>query len=157
MSWGSLYSEDSFNGLLSKDGVAESVSHMRELLILSPLNVVLATLVMVVVVGGRSVLESLLIVDLLSLRHPCSGGFSPSVVEVEEHVVQVLVRSSDSLELVELRRNVAELVKVLRSDLGDVQINQVTVVGINFKKLLLSKVLDIEETLDMDILVRKNH
>lgn len=50
---------------------------------------------MIVVVSMRALLKSLLVVDLLSLGEPCAGGLPPSVVEIEEHVVQVNVLVSN--------------------------------------------------------------
>jgi hypothetical protein len=111
----------------------------------------------IVVVGLRSVLQSLQVVKLLSLREPGSGGLSPSVVEFKEHVVQMLVLASYRFYLVELRRNVAKFVKVLRSDLADVKINQVAVVTVNLVKLFLCKILGVHKSLDVYVLMRQNN
>lgn len=156
MSRCSFNSKDSFDWLFSEDGVSESVSHVGELLLVGPLDVVLASLIMVVVISGGSVLESLKMIELLSLGEPGPGGLSPSVIELKEHVVQVLVPISGGLDLVVVRRDVADFVQVLRSDLADVQIDQVTVVSIDLGELLLVEVLGIEESLHMHVLVRKN-
>jgi hypothetical protein len=51
-----LKSKDLFNGLLSKDGIAETVGNVGELLLLSPLNVKLCTLIVVVVMCMLTVL-----------------------------------------------------------------------------------------------------
>lgn len=68
---------------------------MRELLFLSPFNIKFSSLIVVVVVSMLSVLKGLLEINFLSLREPGAGGFSPSVVEVKEHIVQVLVLIAD--------------------------------------------------------------
>jgi hypothetical protein len=106
---------------------------MRELLVLSPLNIVLTTFIMVVVMGGFSFLELFSVVDLLCLREPGSGWLPPSVVEIKEHVVGMLELVSCGLELIELERNIGNFVKVSRSDLTDVEIDQVSIVSIDFK------------------------
>jgi hypothetical protein len=110
-----------------------------EFLVLSPLNVVLGALIVVVMMSSRTILKGLLVVNFLGLGEPCAGGFPPSVVEVEEHVVEVLVVISSRLQLVEMRRNVADLVQVLGSHLTDVEINHVLVVGVDLGHLLLSE------------------
>lgn len=63
----SFNSKDSFDWLFSKDGVTESIGHMRELLLISPLNIVLAALVVIIVMSLGSVLQGLKMVELLSL------------------------------------------------------------------------------------------
>jgi hypothetical protein len=71
----------------------------------------------------------------LGLREPGTGGLSPAVVKVKEHVVQVLVLVADRFNLVEVRRNIRNLVKVLWTDLANVQINHMAIVGIDFVEL----------------------
>jgi hypothetical protein len=58
------------------------------------------------------------------------------MVEFEEHVVKMFILVSGCLKLVEVRRNVAEIIKVLWPNLRNVQINQMTVVSIDFIELL---------------------
>lgn len=60
---------------------------MWELLFLCPFDIILATLIMIIMMSLWSVLKLLLEVDLLSLREPFSCGFTPSVIELKEHVV----------------------------------------------------------------------
>jgi hypothetical protein len=77
-----------------------------------------------------------LVIYFLSLREPGTGGLSPSVVKVEEHVVQILILITDWLNLVEVRRNIRNLIKILRSHLTNVEIDQMAIVGIDFIKFL---------------------
>jgi len=42
-----------------------------------------------------SAVQSLLEINFLGLRKPGAGGFSPSVVKVKEHVVQILILITD--------------------------------------------------------------
>jgi len=51
MSWCTLNTKDSLDGLLLKDGVTETIGNMGKLLLVSPLQIVLGTLI-VVVMGG---------------------------------------------------------------------------------------------------------
>ena len=60
---------------------------MRELLFLGPFDVCLETLIVVVMMIVREILQVVSMVDLLSLREPGTGGFSPSVIEIKELVV----------------------------------------------------------------------
>jgi hypothetical protein len=71
----------------------------------------------------------------LGLREPGACGLSPAVIKVKEHVVQVLVLVADRFNLVEVRRNIRNLVKVLWTDLANVQINHMAIVGIDFVEL----------------------
>lgn len=87
MSRCSLNAENALNWLFTENGVAKSISNMGELLFLSPLNIEFGSLIMIVMMSMRAVLKSLFMIDLLSLREPCAGGFSPSVIEIEELVI----------------------------------------------------------------------
>lgn len=82
-----LKTKDTLNRLFTKDGVTKTVSNMWEFLLLSPLNIMLSALIMIVVMGFRSVFKSFLKVDFLSLREPCACWFSPSMVELKENIV----------------------------------------------------------------------
>lgn len=123
VSWGTLETQDLFDGLLSQNGITETVGDVGELLLLCPLNIKLSALHMVVVMIMLSVVQSLLEINFLGLRKPGAGGFSPSVVKVKEHVVQILILITDWLNLVEMRRNIRNLIKVLGSHLANVKIN----------------------------------
>jgi hypothetical protein len=68
---------------------------VRELLLFSPLNIKLSALIVVVVMCVWASIKSLLMVNLLGLREPGAGGLSPSVVEIEEHVVKLNVSVSN--------------------------------------------------------------
>lgn len=110
---------------------------------------------MVVVVGVRAVGQGLLVVDLLSLREPCACGLPPSVVEVKELVVQVLVGVADSLYLVEVGRDVGYLVQVAWAHLTDVEVNQVVVVSVDLGELIAGEILGIEPVGDVHMLMRE--
>jgi hypothetical protein len=71
----------------------------------------------------------------LGLREPGTGRLSPAVVKVKEHVVQVLVLVADRFNLVEVRRNIRNLIKVMWTDLANVQINHMAIVGIDLVEL----------------------
>ena len=60
---------------------------MRELLVITPLNLILVTLVMIVMRCSWSVIKILLVVDLLGLREPGAGRLSPPVIELKVNVV----------------------------------------------------------------------
>lgn len=131
VSGGTLNTQNALDWLLTKHGIAETVGDMRELLLFGPLDIELGTLIMIVVMSNGALLKSLLVVDLLSLREPCAGGLPPSVVEIEEHVVQVSILVSNRLNLIEVRGDVADLVEILGSHLTDVQVDHVAIVGID--------------------------
>jgi hypothetical protein len=95
MSGGALNAKNLLDRLLSQDGISETVGDMRELLLLSPLDIELRALIVIVMVRMWAVGQRLLMVELLGLREPGAGRLSPSVVKVEEHVVQVLVLVTD--------------------------------------------------------------
>ena len=81
----SLEPSDLVNWLLSKLRVSETSGNVRELLILGPLNIVLGSFVMIVVIRGWSVSESLLELKLNLKLGP--GWLPPPMVVLEEHVV----------------------------------------------------------------------
>lgn len=89
VSWGTLETENALNWLLTKDWVSETGSNVWELLLISPLNLVFVSLIVIVVRSHWSGIELLLEVDLLSLREPSTGWLSPSVVVLEVHVVEM--------------------------------------------------------------------
>jgi len=60
---------------------------MRELLVLSPLDVVLDTLVVIIVSCGWKSINGLLVLDL-NFKN-LTGRLSPPVIVLEEHVVQM--------------------------------------------------------------------
>ena len=59
--------------------------------------------------------------------------------------------------MVEVRRNVANFVEVLRSHLTDVQVDHVAVVGVDLGQLVLIQVLGVHPVLNVDVLVREDH
>lgn len=63
----------------------------------------------------------------------------------------------NGLNLVQVSWDVADLVQILRSDLRDVQINQLAVVGIDLCQLLLGEIFHVEPFLDVDAFVGKDH
>jgi hypothetical protein len=128
---------------------------VRELLVFGPFNVVLGTLVVVVVVSNRLVSELLLEVKLN--LHLLASGFSPPVVVLEEHVVQVQRLNEVGVYLVEMRWNVALLLDNTRTHLSNVHINHQAVVAVNLEEFVFSQILGVHEVLDVHMFVRKNH
>jgi hypothetical protein len=93
----------------------------------------------------------------LGLREPGACGLSPAVIKVKEHVVQVLVLVADRFNLVEVRRNIRNLVKVLWTDLANVQINYMAIVGIDFVELFRVQRVSVNPVLNMNMLMWQNH
>jgi hypothetical protein len=153
--WGSLKTKDSFYWLLSKSWESESGSDMRELLIITPLNIVLGTLAVIVVISGWLVSKGLLELQLNGVS--LSSWFSPSVVVLEEHVVQMEIVSIGRSNLVHVWWNVANFVINAWSHLSNVHIDQETIVSVDFEKLVLSEVLGIKVVLNITMLVRKDY
>lgn len=152
-----LNAEDALNGILPEAGVAESVSHVRPFLLVSPFYFEFGTAIVVVVSRGGPILHVLFVVELLGLRNPFSRGLSPPVVILEEAIVQVFVITLVQFALVKSRGDVALLVEVLWADLGDVQVNHVAVVGINIEQFLFSQVRDTHVTIVGNVLMGQNH
>lgn len=91
MGGSSFDAKDAFDGLFAKDGVSKTAGDVRELLIVSPLDLPLVTLVVIVMARSWSVPKSLLMVDLLSLREPRTGRLSPPMIELKVNVFQVVM------------------------------------------------------------------
>ena len=91
------------------------------------------------------------------MREPSTGGLSPSVIEIKEHVVEVLILVTDRLNLVEVRRNVGHLIEVLRAHLTNVKINHVAIVGVYLIQFLSGKRFSLNPMLHVHMLVRKNN
>jgi hypothetical protein len=85
----SLDTDNALNRLLTKDRVSKSARHVRELLIIAPLNFPLVALVVIIMTGSWPVGKSLLVVNLLGLGEPFACRLSPSVVELKVDVVQM--------------------------------------------------------------------
>lgn len=64
---------------------------MRKLLVFAPFDIELTAFGVVIVISGWSFLESLLEIDFLRLTQPFPSGLSPPVVELKEHIVQMLI------------------------------------------------------------------
>jgi hypothetical protein len=108
MSRGTLNTKNALNWLFTEDGVPKAISNMREFLFLSPLYIVFRTLIVIIMMSMRTISKSLLMVNFLGLREPGAGGLSPSVVEIEEHVIQINILVTNRFNLVEVRRNIAD-------------------------------------------------
>jgi hypothetical protein len=104
---------------------------MRELLLLSPFNIELSALIVIIVMSVRTVGKSFLMVNFLGLREPCAGGLSPSVIKIEEHVVELNISVTNRFDLIEVRRNIADFTEILRAHLTDVKIDHVAIVSID--------------------------
>ena len=128
---------------------------MGEFLVFTPLNLMLGSTIVIVMSGGRSVSKGFSIADFLSLREPGSCWLSPSVVVLKELVIEMVLdlclRVSD---LVISGRHVAFLVKVVRADLSDVQVDHIAVVSVDIHEFILSQFFNGEEFLHRDVLMR---
>lgn len=148
MGRGSFDTENSLDRLFTHDRVSLTVSDMGELLVLSPLDLMLSSTIVIVMSSGRSILEVLRVVNFLSLGEPGSGWLSPSVVVLKELVIEVIInlffRVSD---LVESGRNIAEGIKAFRTDLSNVQVNHIAVVSVNVHEFIFSQFVDREVVL----------
>jgi hypothetical protein len=71
----------------------------------------------------------------------------------KEHVIEVIILVSGDIELVESVGYVTNFIQVLWPDLTDVQIDQISVVGINLKEFFLIKLLCVKPSLNMNLLV----
>ena len=56
VSWCSLKTNDSFNWLFTKHWISKSASNMWELLIITPFDFVLVSLIVIIVCSGRTIL-----------------------------------------------------------------------------------------------------
>ena len=90
---------------------------------------------------------------------PAGGicGFSPSVVVLKVNVVKLWVTSSSGLLLVESFWDVTLLVEILWSDLGDVHVDQIGIVGINVQHLVSIVSVNVNWVLNMEVFMWKNH
>lgn len=79
------------------------------------------------------------------------------MVVFEVHIVQVLILVSGRFQLIEVGRDIAYFIQILRPYLTNMKINQVAVVSVDFVKFLLCQVLNVEEPLNVNIFMRKNH
>ena len=157
MCWSSLNANDALDGLLAEDWVAETRGHMRELLIITPLDFPFVTLVVIIVACRRPCLKSLLMVDFLGLRKPGARRLSPPVIELKVDVVQVRVDVFTVSRLVVLGRDVTLFFQILRSNLCDVHINQVSVVPVNLHHLIRVLTVNVDVVVGADMLVRQDH
>ena len=157
MSWCTLNTKNFFEGLFTKDWITKTIGNVRELLFLCPFNIPFGTLIVIVVVCNWTVFKSLLEIDLLGLREPSAGRLSPSVVEIEEHVVQVVVLVTNRLNLVEVRGYITHLIQILRSYLTNVKIDHMAIIGINLSQFILCQALSIKPVMNMDVLVGKDN
>ena len=66
------------------------------------------SVVVVVVVGMGTSIQGSLVVKLLGLGEPGTGRLSPTMVEIEEHVIQINILVTNRFNLVEVRRNIAD-------------------------------------------------
>ena len=156
MGWSSFKSNDALNGFFSEDGVAETRGDVRELLVVSPFNLVLVTLVVIVDTRSRSFTKSLLVVVVLGLRVPGAGGLSPSMVELEVDVVQMGVGGLTVSDLIVLRRNVALFLEVIGANLCDMHVNQVGVRAVDLHELVFVVTVQIDVVVVADVLVAKD-
>ena len=152
----SFNAKDALDGLFAENGVTETCSNVRELLVVAPLNLPLVALIVIVMRSSRSGIESLLVVDFLGLGEPGAGRLSESVIELEVLVVQVFVDCLTVGNLVELLGDVALFAKVLGAYLCDVHVNHVGVVAVDFHHLVLISSSNIDVVGGTDVLVRQD-
>jgi hypothetical protein len=114
-----LNTENSFDRLLAKNRVTKTVRHVWEFLIISPLDLVFASFVVVVVMGGGTVFQILLIINFLGLREPSACWLSPSVVVLEEPILQVIIVALCERGLIEALGNIRLVVEIFRTYLSD--------------------------------------
>lgn len=159
VSWCTLKTQNLLDRLELENGVAQTVGNVGELLLIGPLNVVLGALIVIVVGSAGLVLQGLLIVQLASLGEPGTGGLSPSVVVLEESVVELLVHGGvvQGHHLVEALGNVTHLLQVVGSNLRNVQINQESIVAVELPLLLLSQANSVDIVSLGDVLVGQDY
>jgi len=155
MSLSSLKSYDSFDWLFSEFWVSQSCSNMREFLIFSPFNIIFVTFIVIVVISGWSV--SQLFSEFKFNFHLLSSWLSPSVIVLEEHIVQTLTILKLRVDLIHMGWDIALIINYTWSYLSNVHINHKTVVSINFKKFIFGQSFSLNIMLDIDVLVRKNN
>jgi len=127
---------------------------MREFLIFSPFNIIFVSFIVIVVISGRSV--SQLFSKFEFNFHLLSSWLSPSVIVLEEHIVQSLTILKLWVDLIHMGWDIALIINYTWSNLSDVHINHKTVVSINFKKFIFGQSFSLDIMLDIDVLVRKN-
>ena len=149
----SFNSNNALDGLLTKDGVTQATGYMRELLVISPLDLPLVTLVVIVMACSGSILKSLLMVNLLGLGEPGAGRLSPPVIVLKVDVVQVTVGELIMCDLVVFSRDIALLGQVLGANLSDVHVNQIAVVSIDLHDLVGILTIDVDVVVGTDVLV----
>ena len=155
MSRCALDTKNALNWLFSENGESKSVGNVGELLLLSPLNIEVGSFVVIVVISCLTVSKSLLEIDLLSLREPCSCWLPPSVVVLKELVVEVSVCVTDRLNLVEASWDVTYIIEILGADLTDMKIDQMAVETIDLEHLILGETFGVNPMLYVHMLVRK--
>jgi len=156
MCWGTFEAQNALNRLFMQLRVAKPSGDMREFLVLTPFDFVLRALVVIVVGGRGTVFEGLLVVDILSLGQE-SGWLSPSVIVLETLVIKrTVVDIVHDRSLRETCWHVALLIKVLRANLGDVQIDQESVVTVQLHQLLFVVRVDVDWVGHMHMLMWEN-
>ena len=130
---------------------------MWELLIITPLDFVLVSLIVIIVCGGWAIIQSFLVVKFLSLREPGSCWFSPSVIILKVDVFQLGIGFVHNGILVESFWDVALCIEILRSDLGNMHVNHVRVKTVDIKHLVLVITINVNWMLDMEMLVWKDY
>ena len=152
--WCTLQADDSLDGLLTHFRVTESIGNVGELLVVGSLNFPLVATIVIVVGGGSSLVEHFLVANFLGLREPSAVGFPPSVVVLEEAIVQVGVLVAGVLILVETGRHVADFVEVAGADLSNMHVNHVGVITIELEEFVLSvQIFKVNVVIDINVLV----
>ena len=140
-----LHSENPLKWMFRHDRESESGRHVRELLILSPLDFLVA-----------EGFDLFLKVDM-HRTPPCRRVLPEVVVVLMEplvHVVPIITIILDAV-VAELLGNVA-LVLQTGSDLSDVQLYEMGVQSIDVPQLVLSEVVDVDVVLWVDVVMRQH-
>jgi len=128
---------------------------MREFLVLSPFNIIFVTFIVIVVISGWSISQLFRKYELDF--HLLSGWLSPSMIVLEEHIVQLKTILELWVDLVHMGWDIALLVNYTWSYLSNVHINHKTIVSINFKKFIFGQSFSFDIVLNIDMLVRKDN
>ena len=130
---------------------------MGELLVLSPFDFVLRSLIVVVVACCRPVLESLFVLLVDAMLELVCWGLSPPVVVLEELVIEIDALLHVNVFAREAFGNVTLLDDVFGPDLRNMEVGQERIVAIELKQLVFVAAVEIDWVLHAAVLVRKDY
>ena len=153
VSRGALEAKDAIDGLLSEDWVTQSCGNVGKLLVLTPFNLILGTLIVIVMRGCRAVFEGLLEV-VISLADKIETWLPPAMIVLEVLVIKRLIFLLRLVSLLtETRGHVALFNEVVWADLCNVKIDQERVVAVEFHQLFLVFAIDVNGCRNVDMLM----